>query len=140
MITYYGSLLLKGAAYYFFFLIVAAIVISNVAFVPVFLALDWGNIQTFVEVLRVILFWVIGIEFARLLIEYKPEIVIELIVFVIARKLLLLDDDIVQVSLGALTIVALLFSLAYMKFVQKNGFQLKKSLVRDDQQTKESTS
>lgn len=131
MIEQYGSLLLKWLTYYFFFLIVAAVVVSNIAFIPVFLALDWGNIQTFVEVLRVILFWVIGVEFARLLIEYKSEIVIELLIFVIARKLLLLDDDIVSVSLAAFTIVVLLLSLAYIKYVQKYGVGKINSLIQN---------
>ena len=104
----FGKLILQGFSYYFFFLIVLAIVISNIYTIPVFLTLDWSNIQTLVEFLRVALFWVIGIEFARLLIEYKTEIVIELLVFVLARKILLLEDNVPMVSLGAVTIILLM--------------------------------
>lgn len=115
MIKHYGSIVLTWATYYLFFLILAAIVVSNVAFLPVFTSLDWSNIQTFVEVLRVILFWAIGIEFARLIIEYKPEIVIELLIFVIARKLLLIEDDIIGVSVASLVIAILLITLTFIQ-------------------------
>lgn len=107
-IQFYGNIILRYFSYYFFFLIIVAIVVSNIYTIPVFTTLDWSNIQTLVEFLRVALFWVIAVEFARLLIEYKTEIVIELLVFVLARKILLIEDNVPMVALGVVVIILLM--------------------------------
>ncbi|MFW6210282.1 MAG: hypothetical protein ACOC4E_02200 [Patescibacteria group bacterium] len=107
-IQFYGNIILRYFSYYFFFLIIVAIVVSNIYTIPVFVTLDWSNIQTLIEFLRVALFWVIAVEFARLLIEYKTEIVIELLVFVLARKILLIEDNVPMVALGVLMIILLM--------------------------------
>lgn len=114
-----ATTVLRWASYYFFALIFMAILVSNVSLLPVFLKLDWTNIQTFIEALRIILFWVIGIEFARLLIEYKTRIVIELLIFVIARKMLLMEDDIYAVAVGSVTIALLIVVWHYLQNNQR---------------------
>lgn len=101
--------------YYLVGLILVAFVASNIFIIPTFFTLDWSNIQSFIEVVRLILFWVIALELVRLLLEYKSEIVVELLVFVIARKLLLLEHDFFSLFIGAATIVFLLVLITWMK-------------------------
>lgn len=109
--------IVEYVSYYIFFLIIGAIVISNIFTLPVFVTLDWSNIQTLIEVMKVILFWIIGIEFARLLLEYRTTLVIELLVFVVARKLLFVEDDFSAVFTGVAIIIALFLIL---RFIEKD--------------------
>ena len=122
------KLLLNWCCYYLFALIIGAIIVSNFFMLPVFISMDWTDPQTFIEVLRVILFWVIGIEFARLLLSYQTEIVIELMAFVVARKLLLVEDDMMSVTLGIVAIIVLFMVREYIVNKPSTPLQLTKPL------------
>lgn len=121
--------LVEYISYYIFFLIIAAIIVSNIFTLPVFVTLDWSNIQTLIEVMKVILFWIIGIEFARLLLEYRTALVIELLVFVVARKLLFVEDDFSSVFIGVAIIIALFLVLRFIEKENHNDDQAFYSIV-----------
>lgn len=103
-----GVLLIEWAQYYLLFIMIVAFVVSNVAVIPTLMNLDWSNIQSFIEFIRVILLWVIALEVARLLIDYRTEIIIELLIFVIARKILLLENDYISLFIGVVSVALLL--------------------------------
>jgi len=103
-----GITLIEGAQYYLLGVLIIGFVASNVAVIPTLFDLDWTNVQSFIEFLRVILLWVIALEVARLLIDYRTEIIIELLIFVVARKILLLENDYVSLFIGIIGVVILL--------------------------------
>lgn len=69
--------------------------------------MDWGSFETFIEILKIVLQLAIGIEVARLLFSYNLNTIIELSAFIIARKMLLLEDDFVSLLLGVIALVLL---------------------------------
>ncbi|MCD8494694.1 MAG: hypothetical protein LRY46_01040 [Candidatus Pacebacteria bacterium] len=60
------------------------------------------------ESLKIILQLAIGVELARMLFSYNLNTIIELAVFIIARKMLLIDGDFIGVMLAVISL-ALLF-------------------------------
>ena len=101
--------------YYLVFLLLGAFVLSNIFVIPTLLSLDWSNIQSFIEIVRLILFWVIALELIRLLLEYRSEIVIELLIFVITRKILLLEHDFFSLFIGVASIIFLIILRFWIK-------------------------
>ncbi len=73
---------------------------------------DWTNMETFTHMLRVILQLAIGVEVARLLFSYCLDTIIELAVFLVARKLLLLESDFWALILGVSSL-AILFAIKH---------------------------
>lgn len=69
--------------------------------------MNWRDVETFLELLKTILQLAIGVEIARLLFSYSLETIIELAVFVVARKLLLLEGDFVSLVLGVISLAIL---------------------------------
>lgn len=102
------DLVIKWVQYYLVGLLLLAFVLSNIFILPTFFTLDWSNIQAFIEVVRLILLWVIALELVRLILEYKSEIVIELLIFVVARKVLLLEHDFFALFIGVASIILLI--------------------------------
>lgn len=70
---------------------------------------DWSQLGTYVLFLEQMLFVAIGVELARLLISYSLDTLVELLAFVIARKLLLLEHDFVGLIMG-ISALAILFA------------------------------
>lgn len=103
-----GIQLLELTQYYLLALLAIGFVVSNFYVIPTLFDLDWTNIQSFIEFLRVILLWVIAIEVGRLLIDYRTEIIFELLIFVVARKILLLENDYISLFIGIVSVVLLL--------------------------------
>jgi uncharacterized membrane protein (DUF373 family) len=118
----------KFLQYYLVGLLLLAFVASNLFILPTFLTLDWSNIQSFVEVVRLILLWVITLELIRLILEYKSEIVIELLIFVVARNVLLLEHDFFSLFVGVACIIFLLalrfWILEKRQVLSQNEFHL----------------
>ena len=115
-----GIQLLELTQYYLLGLLAIGFVVSNISVIPTLFDLDWTNIQSFIEFLRVILLWVIAIEVGRLLIDYRTEIIFELLIFVVARKILLLENDYVSLFIGIVSVVLLLLVREQVKERQLN--------------------
>lgn len=71
------------------------------------LQMDWGKSETFYEFLYRILLVVIGIEFVRMLLTHSIEAVLELLAFVVARKMLKPDLATIDVLMGIVGFVLL---------------------------------
>ena len=93
--------------------VLLAVVIFTGVTVADYATADWTNIETFLELLKTILQLAIGVEIARLLFSYSLATIIELAVFVVARKLLLLEDDFVALLLGIIALVILFAARHY---------------------------
>lgn len=72
------------------------------------LTMDWASSDTFYELIYRTLMLVIGVELARTLITHDLRAILELLAFVIARKMLKPDLTTVDILLGAIAFVTLL--------------------------------
>lgn len=70
--------------------------------------LDWSAKETFYELIYRVLLLVIGLELVRMLITHSLGAVLELLAFVIARKMLKPDLTAIDIILSVVAFVALL--------------------------------
>lgn len=99
--------------------ILAAVVLGSVILAAVhgaiYLAgLDWTANETFYELIYRMLLLVIGLELVRMLITHSLAAVLELLAFVIARKMLKPDLTSPDIILSVLAFVALLAGRKYL--------------------------
>jgi hypothetical protein len=81
----------------------------------IFLAgLDWTAKETFYELIYRMLLLVIGLELVRMLITHSLAAVLELLAFVIARKMLKPDLTAADIILSVVAFVALLAGRKYL--------------------------
>ncbi len=93
-------------------LVIVGVFVSLFNQIPVFVNADWTLDSTFINFIKMILYLAVGVELARLLVSYNINTVIELLVFVIARKILLFDESAMSLVLLVLATV-LLFAGRY---------------------------
>ena len=119
----YGEKFLHWVEILLGLIVVGAVLIMSWNQIVHLTTVDWTNFDTFIELLKVILQLAIGVEIARLLFSYSLETIIELAVFVVARKLLLLEDDFISLLLG---IVALVILFAARHFFMEDDARCRK--------------
>ena len=76
--------------------------------------LDWTATETFYDLIYRMLLLVIGLELVRMLITHSLAAVLELLAFVIARKMLKPDLTSIDIILSVLAFVALLAGRRYL--------------------------
>lgn len=76
--------------------------------------LDWTDKDTFYELIYRVLLLVIGLELVRMLITHSLAAVLELLAFVIARKMLKPDLTSIDIILSVVAFVALLAGRKYL--------------------------
>lgn len=76
--------------------------------------MDWTAKETFYELIYRALLIVIGLELVRMLITHSLAAVLELLAFVIARKMLKPDLTSIDIFLGVVAFVALLGGRKYL--------------------------
>lgn len=77
------------------------------------LAMDWRLTETFYELVYRVLLLVIGVELARTLVTHDLRAILELLAFVIARKMLKPELGVMDIVLSVLAFVALLVANRY---------------------------
>jgi len=85
----------------------------------VLLVMDWTSTETFYEFINRALIAVIGLELVRMLVNHSIGAVLELLAFVIARKMLKPDLSSLDISLSTLSLVAL---MAARHFLMEDQF------------------
>ncbi len=70
--------------------------------------MDWQLTETFYELIYRVLLLVIGIELVRTLVTHELRAILELLAFVVARKMLKPDLAVLDILLSVLAFVALL--------------------------------
>jgi hypothetical protein len=75
---------------------------------PILAAMDWRLTETFYELLYRVLLLVIGVELVRTLITHDLRAILELLAFVVARKMLKPELATLDIFLSVLAFVALL--------------------------------
>lgn len=71
-------------------------------------AMDWAVTDTYYDLINRVLAVIIGLELIRMLVSHSIAAVLELLAFVIARKMLKPDLDSIDVAAGVLAFVALM--------------------------------
>lgn len=89
---------------------------------------DWSDERIFYDLIYKTLLITIGVEFARMLVTHNYESILELLAFVIARKMLRPDIDSLDIALGVISFVIVAFAARYFLW-QKNKEQKKHNSV-----------
>lgn len=84
-----------------------------------FVNADWGEREVFYDLIYRVLLVTIALELARMLITHSFLAILELLAFVVARKMLKPDITTMDVLLGVFAFVVLLAANRY--FVLQNG-------------------
>ncbi|HMP72035.1 MAG TPA: hypothetical protein PKE55_02120 [Kiritimatiellia bacterium] len=98
--------------------ILAAFIIVGVAIfgwesVELFWTLDWQDSETFYELIYRVLLMVIGVELARTMLTHNLNAILELLAFVVARKMMKPDITSLDILLSVLAFVILLAGKFY---------------------------
>ncbi|HDT13306.1 MAG TPA: hypothetical protein ENO03_03005 [Candidatus Aminicenantes bacterium] len=88
--------------------VLAGVLVALVLGARMMAGADWSAIETFYELIYRILLLVIGLELVRMLITHSLGAVLELLAFVIARKMLKPDLTAVDIILSVMAFVILL--------------------------------
>src|SRR5262245_6738647 len=88
-------------------------------------AMDWRLTETFYELIYRVLLLVIGVELVRTLVTHELRAILELLAFVVARKMLKPD----------LTVLDILFSvLAFVALIAANHYWLSPSVTPESEE------
>ncbi len=88
-------------------IVFAGVLLMASSSVPVMINMDWSQTKTFYELIYRVLLAVIGLELIRMLITHELIAVLELLAFVIARKMLKPDLTSEDIALSVFAFVAL---------------------------------
>ena len=89
-------------------------VVYGIGSAQVMAGMDWHTTETFYELIYRVLLLVIGLELVRMLVVHDLMSVLELLAFVIARKMLKPDLVAVDIVLAVLAFVALLAARRFL--------------------------
>ena len=95
-------------------ILLVGVVISSIGSVQMLMGMDWGEIESLYNLIYRLLLLVIGLELVRMLVTRNLTVVLELLAFIIARKILNPDLATLDVVLGILAFVALLAARRFL--------------------------
>lgn len=98
---------------------VIAVMVYGYESIKVLIVMDWSSTETFYEFINRTLIAVIGLELVRMLVNHSIGAVLELLAFVIARKMLKPDLESLDIALSAGSFVAL---MAARHFLMEDQF------------------
>lgn len=99
--------------------VIAGVIAYSLYSVGVMAGMDWSVTETYYELINRVLAVIIGLELVRMLVSHSIASVLELLAFVIARKMLKPDLGSVDIMAGVLAFVAL---MAARHFFTESGF------------------
>jgi hypothetical protein len=110
-------------------IVVVGVLVYAAYSVGFFFRADWGTRETFYELIYRVLLVTIGLELSRMLITHSFLAILELLAFVVARKMLKPDIETWEVFLGVLAFVAILAAYQYciVPLMRKEGISLRRS-------------
>lgn len=88
--------------------VIGGVLAYSVYSVAVMAGMDWSVTETYYELINRVLAIIIGLELVRMLVSHSIASVLELLAFVIARKMLKPDLDSIDIMAGVLAFVALM--------------------------------
>lgn len=88
--------------------VLVAVAIYCIASVEVMMQMDWSRTETLYELIYRALVAVIGLEFVRMLVTHSVNAVLELIAFIISRRMLKQDMTSLDMVINVVAFVTLL--------------------------------
>jgi len=93
--------------------VTVAVILYILNNIPYFLQADWQSKDVFYELIYRILLITIGLELARMLVTHHFTSIIELLAFVVARKMLVPNLTSLDVFLGVVSFVIIVITYRY---------------------------
>ncbi len=90
------------------FAVIVGVITYAVQSIDVLMQMDWSITDTYNEAINRVLAIIIGLELVRMLVSHSIAAVLELLAFVIARKMLKPDLGSIDIMAGVLAFVALM--------------------------------
>jgi hypothetical protein len=94
--------------------ILLGLVAFSLKSVTALMDMDWGRTETFYELIYRILLLVIGVELIRTLLTHDLMAILELLAFVVARKMLKPELPTVDILLGVVAFIGLLAARRFL--------------------------
>lgn len=88
-------------------IVILTVCVYAISSVSTFMGMDWTANESFYQFIYRVLLLIIGLELARMLVTHSISAVLELLSFVIARKMLKPDLSSLDIFLSVLAFVAL---------------------------------
>jgi hypothetical protein len=95
------------------FVVLVGIVVSATSAARTLVEVDWGTTEAFYELIYRVLLLMVGLELMRMLVTHDLKRVLELLAFVIARKMLRPEITAMDIAISVLAFVALLAAQRY---------------------------
>ncbi len=95
-------------------IVILGVIVYGIGSVQALVQMDWSQSETFYQFIYRVLLLIIGLELARMLVTHSISAVLELLSFVIARKMLKPDLTSVDIILSVLAFVALATARHYV--------------------------
>jgi hypothetical protein len=112
-------------------IVIVGVIAYSIWSVEVLANMNWHTHEVLYELIYRVLLVTIGLELARMLITHSFLAILELLAFVIARKMLKPDLDTLDVFLGTLAFVTLLGANRY--FIVPLKYKVKKAPVHESE-------
>lgn len=94
--------------------IMVGVIVFGVFSITALMELNWQDNETLYEMIYRVLLMVIGVELARLLVTHNLNAILELLAFVVARKMLKPDITSLDILLSVIAFAALLATQRYL--------------------------
>jgi hypothetical protein len=101
--------------------VLVGVVFSAIGSVQALLGQDWSTTDAFYDLVYRVLLLVIGLELVRMLVTHELAAVLELLAFVIARKMLKPDLTSLDIALNVLAFVGLVLARWFVDPPLKKG-------------------
>lgn len=88
---------------------------KGVSFIKDFTDISALSYESFKEFLKYILMLVVGVEFVLMLLTHSIDRIVELVVFVIARKMLVYGSSMLDMVLGSIAVAVVFATIKYLK-------------------------
>lgn len=112
-ITQYYDVLVKWSERLLALTVIVGVLVYAATSVPVFVGMDWGENETIYDLIYRVLLVVIGLELARMLVTHDLKTILEVLAFVVARKMLKPDLTAVDIGISVVAFVALVMANRY---------------------------
>ena len=108
------SRIIRGMEFLLAIAVLIGVIVSSVGSIQVLLSMDWRTTETYYELIYRVLLLIIGVELVRMLVVHDLAAVLELLAFVIARKMLKPDLVAVDILLVVTAFVALMWARRFV--------------------------
>lgn len=115
------------------FIVIAGVLVFGLITLYQFTQIPWTELESYRFMLQRVLELAIGVELARLLLSYNLDTVVELLAFVVARKLVLLENDFISLLLGIIALTILFAAKGILTYIELKEERLRQRKIENDE-------